>query len=484
MSIFGNVFIHVNLTSFRHQSSFIPRLTLGALLGFHSGVKSIRAACVLVGLVWAGAASGADWPQFRGPDASGVDASAPAPVHWDIDKGENIRWRAPIPGLAHSSPIIWGNTIFVTTAVAPGNQDVKVGLYGDIASADDQDSHQWRIMALEKDTGKVVWDKLGFEGIPRGKRHPKSTHCNSTPATDGQRIVAIFGSEGLFCFDRDGKLIWKKDLGPMKSGFYMVPSAQWGFSSSPVIRDGKIVVLCDVLGDSFIAEFDLADGHELWRTPRSDVPTWSTPAVAKAGDRTVILVNGWHHTGGYDFADGKEIWNLDGGGDIPVPTPIIAGGLAYFTSAHGAQRPMRAIRLDAQGDLTPKRGATNAALAWQQDRKGDYMQTPIIVGDSLYGCVDNGILTCFDAKSGAIRYSERLGNGTEGFTASPVSEGKNLYFTSEIGNVYVIPADGKFSVAATNTLNETCLSTAALSEGTLFYRARHELIAIGATASR
>ena len=216
--------------------------------------------------------------------------------------------------------------------------------------------------------------------------------------------------------------MWKKDLGPMKSGFYMVPSAQWGFSSSPVIHDDKVVVLCDVLGDSFIAEFDLADGHELWRTPRHDVPTWSTPAVAAAGDRTEILVNGWHHTGGYEFADGKEIWKLDGGGDIPVPTPIVANGLGYFTSAHGSKRPMRAIRLDAQGDLTPTEAvATNASVAWQQERKGNYMQTPIIVGDSLYGCVDNGIVSCFDAKSGAVRYSERVGNGSEGFTASPVS---------------------------------------------------------------
>jgi outer membrane protein assembly factor BamB len=439
----------------------------------------VRAAGILVAVFWAGRVAAGDWPQFRGPDGCGVDASAPAPVHWNIDKNENIRWRTPIAGLGHSSPIIWHDRIYITTAVSPGAPEVKVGLYGDIASADDQDSHQWRLMALDKETGKLVWDQLGCEAIPRSKRHPKSTHCNSTPATDGQRIVAIFGSEGLFCFDTDGKLIWKKDLGPLKSGFYRVPSAQWGFSSSPVIHDGKIVVLADVLGDSFIAEFDLADGHELWRTPRSDVPTWGTPAVTRAGDRTEILVNGWHHTGGYDFADGKEIWKLDGGGDIPVPTPVVANGLVYFTSAHGSQRPMRAIRLDAQGDLTPRGGATNAAVAWQQDRKGNYMQTPIIVGDYLYGCVDNGILSCFEAKSGAVQYSERLGNGTEGFTASPVSDGKNLYFTSEIGNVYVIPADGKYSVVATNSLNETCLSTAALSSGTLFYRTRHEVVAIG-----
>jgi outer membrane protein assembly factor BamB len=447
-------------------------------------VSNARPAAIVLAVLWAGSSTAADWPQFRGPDAIGVDASAPVPVHWDLQKGENIRWHTPIPGLAHSSPIIWGNVLYVATSVAPGNQDLKVGLYGDIASADDQDSHQWRLLALDKDTGKILWDKLGFEGIPRGKRHPKSTHCNSTPATDGRRIVAIFGSEGLFCFDRDGALLWKKDLGPMKSGFYRVPTAQWGFSSSPVIHDGKVLVLCDVLDDSFLAEFDLADGRQLWRTARHDVPTWGTPAVAKTADHIEILVNGWHETAAYDFAAGTELWSLDGGGDIPVPTPIVAGGLAYFTSAHGPQRPMRAIRLDDHLLAATATGATNPTVAWQQERKGNYMQTPIVVGDFLYGCVDSGIVTCFEAKPGTVRYSERLGNGTEGFTASPVSDGRNLYFTSEIGNVYVIPANGSFSVAATNSLNDTCLSTAAVAEGTLFYRTRRELIAIGATAAK
>jgi outer membrane protein assembly factor BamB len=462
----------------------LARLTAGLVFCFLSNVSNTRTAAVFLAVLWAGCAAAADWPQFRGPEAGGVEAGAPAPIHWNIETGANIRWHTAIPGLAHSSPIIWGNVVYVATVAGPGNQDVKVGLYGDIMSADDQESHQWRLLALEKDTGRIVWDKLGCEGIPRGKRHPKSTHCNSTPATDGQRIAAIFGSEGLFCFDREGGLLWKKDLGPMRSGYYMATNAQWGFSSSPVIHDGKVVVLCDVLGDSFLAEFDLADGRELWRTARHDVPTWGTPTVAKVADQTQILVNGWHHTGAYDFANGKAIWKLDGGGDVPVPTPIVAGGLAYFTSAHGPQRPMRAVWLDARGDLTPT-GAppTNAGVAWQAN-KGNYMQTPIVVGDSLYACFDNGIVTCFEARTGAIRYSERLGTGSEGFTASPVSDGRNLYFTSEVGNVYVVPANASFSIAATNTLNETCLSTAAVSDGTLFYRTRHELLAIGETRSK
>jgi outer membrane protein assembly factor BamB len=204
----------------------------------------------------------------------------------------------------------------------------------------------------------------------------------------------------------------------------------------------------------------------------------------QGGDRTEILVNGFNHTGAYDFADGREMWQLDGGGDVPVPTPVVAGGLAYFTSGHGAKRPMRAIRLDDRHLTVTSAGETNPEVAWQQPNKGNYMQTPILIGDFLYGCFDFGIVSCFQAKTGKVLYSERLGNGSEGFTASPVSDGRNLYFTSEIGNVYVIPADGKFSVAATNTLGETCLSTAAISDGTLFFRTRYELLAIGGNHSK
>jgi outer membrane protein assembly factor BamB len=422
----------------------------------------------------------ANWPQFRGPQAGGVDASVPVPTGWDVEKGENIRWRTPLPGLAHSSPIIWNDRIYMTTATRPGKADLKVGLYGDVASANDQEPHQWRLLALNKATGKILWDKVGHEAIPRVKRHPKSSHCSSTPATDGHRLVAIFGSEGLFCFDMKGELIWKKDLGPMDSGFFRVASAQWGFASSPVIHDGKVVVLCDVQTNSFLAAFDLADGKELWRASRQDVPTWGSPAIVKAGDQTQIVVNGWHHSGAYDFATGKEIWKLDGGGDIPVPTPVTANGLVYLTSAHGRSRPMHAIRLEAKGDITPPEvGATNAAIAWVHARQGNYMQTPVVVGNHLYACFDNGVLTCFDARTGTIAYSERLGSGSEGFSASPVSDGRHLYFPSEVGNVYVVPADGRFSVVATNKLGETCMATPAISEGTLFFRTREQMTAVG-----
>jgi outer membrane protein assembly factor BamB len=424
----------------------------------------------------------ANWPQFRGPDASGVDASAPAAISWDAETGQHIRWKAPVPGLGHASPIIWGDRVYVATAVRPGKAELKVGLYGDIESADDNQTQQWRLLAYERGTGKLIYDKLGFEGKPRVQRHPKASHCSSTPATDGKHIVAIFGSEGLFCFDMEGKLVWKKDLGPMDSGYYQVPTAQWGFASSPVIHDGKVIVLCDVQTNSFLAVYDLKDGKEKWKTSRTDVPTWGSPAVAKAGKETRILVNGWHQTGGYDFDSGKLLWWLDGGGDIPVPTPIVNGDLAYFTSAHGKSRPMRAIRVAAKGDVTPADiGATNQAIAWVHPRQGDYMQTPILVKSNVFGCLDNGVVSCFDAQSGTLHFNERIGTGNEGFTASPVSDGQHVYFTSELGAVYVLKADSKFSVVATNQLGATCMASPALVDGTLVFRIRDSLLAIGAS---
>ena len=422
-----------------------------------------------------------NWPQFRGARASGVAEGFSTPSSWNIENGDNVRWRTEIPGLAHSSPIIWGDRIYVASAIKPGKAELKVGLYGDIEPLNETEPTQWRLLALDKTTGKVLWNASGFEGVPRVKRHPKSTHCNSTPATDGQHIVTIFGSEGLFCFDEAGKLLWKKDLGPMDSGYYVVPSAQWGFASSPLIHGSKVIVLCDVLTNSFLAAYDLNNGKELWRTARADVPTWGTPTIVETPDRRQIVVNGWHHSGGYDLDTGKELWKLEGGGDIPVPTPIFGHGLIYLTSAHGNAHPMRALRPNAAGNITPSEiGQTNEFIAWIQLRQGNYMQTPILVGDRLYGCMDHGVVTCFDAETGKVHYSQRLGDGGQGFTASPVAADHKLYFTSELGNVFVLPADDKFSVIATNLLGETCMATPAVSAGTLFFRTRGHLMAIGA----
>jgi outer membrane protein assembly factor BamB len=436
---------------------------------------------LLLGLALAASSlSAANWPQYRGPQASGVDASAEAPTRWDVTTSSNVLWKAPLAGLGHAAPILWGDRIYTISATKSGKADLKVGLYGDIDPVEDTEVHEWHLVAFDRATGRQVWDTVGHRGVPRVKRHTKSTHANSTPATDGKRIVAIFGSEGLFCFDTSGKALWKRDLGPMDSGYYQVKSAQWGFASSPVIDGGRVLVQCDVQKGSFLAAYDLETGKPLWKTDRADVPTWGTPTVFEHGGRRQVAVNGWHHIGGYDPETGRELWRLDGGGDIPVPTPVVGNGLIYLTSAHGKLRPMRAVRAGATGDVTPADPAqTNAAIAWVHPRQGNYMQTPILVDGLLFGGFDIGLVTCFDAVTGAIQYSERLTPAGRGWTSSPVSDGRNLFFTSEEGEVAVVKVSRKFEPLGVNRLEETHLSTPALADGVLYFRTRGHLVAIG-----
>lgn len=423
--------------------------------------------------------AGANWPEWRGPNSSGVNPSASLPTRWDAASGTNIWWKAPVPGMAHSSPIVWKDKVFVATAVKPGPVELKVGLYGAGASADEKIAHQWRLLAFDKSSGQLLWDRVAHEGIPKLQRHTKASQCNSTPATDGTNIVAIFGSEGLFCFDMDGQLRWKRDLGPMDAGkLYQPPALQWGFASSPLLREGLIIVQCDVVSEQFIAAYRVEDGRQVWRTAREEVGTWSSPVFDNSVGRKQVIVNGYKHIGGYDLYSGKEIWRLSGGGDNPIPTPVLGPELVYLTSAHGNYRPMRAVRLNATGDVTPADiGGTNAAIAWVHPRQGSYLQTPILVGGFLYGCHETGVLTCFDARAGAIQYSERLVAGSA-FSASPVSDGRNIYFASEMGDVYVVPAAPKFSVVATNQLAEICMATPAISDSTLFFRTREHLVAV------
>jgi outer membrane protein assembly factor BamB len=426
-------------------------------------------------------ALGADWPQFRGPQASGVDDSATTPTTWNVEGGENVRWQTEIPGLGHASPIIWGNHIYVATAVKPGAKaELKIGLYGAGDSYKEKETHQWRLLCLDKSSGRVLWDKLSHAAVPRLERHTKATHCNSTPATDGQRIVALFGSEGLFCFDMQGQKLWQKDLGKLHAGPYDMPSLQWGFAGSPVLHQGKVVVQCDTLSEQFLAVFDTKDGRELWRTPRNEATsTWCTPVVASVAGKAQIVVNGWKQIGGYNFNTGELLWWLSEGGDVPVASPILAGDRVILTSGHGKYRPMRAVRLDATGDIKPPDiSMTNHAVLWCHPRKGNYLQTPIAVGDRLWGCSNDGIVTCFDVRTGKINYEERIGGGGQGFTASPVAAKGKLYFTGELGDVFVLPVSDTFSVLATNKLGGLCLATPAISEGTIFFRTTEKLLAV------
>src|SRR5262245_1770276 len=395
-----------------------------------------------------------DWPQFRGPGASGVSDGKGLPITWDIEVGTNVRWRAPIPGLGHASPIVIGNRVFIVTAISGDpNAGLKVGLYGAIAPVEDDTVHTWQLFCLSKQTGDILWQRTVCEGVPKIKRHTKATHANSTPASDGRHLVVFLGSEGLYCYDVDGTLLWKKDLGVLDSGFYFVPNAQWGFASSPIIYQDMVIVQCDVQKDSFVAAFNIGDGSELWRTARADVPTWSTPAILEGPEQTELIVNGFKHTGGYDVRTGEELWHLKGGGDIPVPTPIVANDLVFFSSAHGALEPLYAVRRGATGDITLGADQESSEyIAWYKKRDGIYMQTPLVYGDLLYACRNNGVLSCYQATTGEMLYRERLGTGQTGFTASAVAGDGKIYLTSETGDIYVVRAGPQFELLATNAM--------------------------------
>jgi len=445
---------------------------------------------VLTGLtfVWCVEAQ-TNWPAFRGVNADGIAKGAATPTIWNAERSENVRWKREIPGLGHSSPIIWGNRLFVTSAVNERKTaPLKVGLYGDPGSADDDDVQQWKIFCVNKETGEILWDRTAHKGVPKQKRHTKATHANCTMATDGKNLVAFFGSEGLYCYDMEGRQRWQKDLGTLRISPVVYNDApdpkgadlEWGFASSPIVYGDRVFVQCDVLTNGFVAAFNLSDGKEIWRTPRDDTATWSTPNISTEGPRRQLLVNGWKHMGGYDLQTGEEIWRMSGGGDCPVPTPIVWNGLIFLMSAHGPRKPIYAVRTDAVGDVSLRNGATtNRYVSWSSLRGASYMQTPVICGDYLYSCHVDGVLTCFEARTGKEKYKERLGTGGEGFTASPVASEGKLYFTSEQGSVFVVKPGPDFAVLATNQMGEVCMATPAISEGTIFFRTQGHVVAIG-----
>jgi outer membrane protein assembly factor BamB len=421
---------------------------------------------------------GVDWPQFRGIRATGIAEGFALPASWDVAKGTAIAWKATVPGMGHSSPIVWGNLVCLSTAIS-GKKDagLRIGYYGDVDSVADDTPHEWKLFCLDKKTGAVRWQQTVLTAVPKIKRHLKATHANSTLATDGERLIAFFGSEGLYAYDMKGKPLWKKDLGVLDAGWFTDPSYQWETGSSPIIHNDVVVVQADVQKGSFLAAFDARDGRELWRAARNEVPTWGTPTVHEVGGRTQLAVNGWHHTGGYDFTTGKEIWKIAAGGDIPIPTPVVQDGLIYITNAHGPKAPVYAVRETATGDITPAEGApANAGIAWSAAKDGGYMCTPLVYKGLVYIIKYNGGLTVYDAKTGEQKFQQRI--APSAFTSSPVAADGKIYVANEDGRVFVLSAGPKYELLAQNDMGEPVLATPAISEGMLLVRTKSQIVAI------
>jgi outer membrane protein assembly factor BamB len=420
-----------------------------------------------------------NWPSFRGAHACGVADGQHPPTSWDAEKNLHLRWKTAIPGLGHSCPIVWGERIFLTTAIGDPKAPFKAGQYGDVDSAEDRSVHTWKVYCLDKRSGQVVWERTACQGVPKIKRHLKASQANPTPATDGKHVIAFFASEGLYCYDALGKLLWKSDLGVLNSGWFYDKDYEWGFGSSPILYGDRVIVQCDIGKDSFIAAYRLADGQQLWKTPREEIPSWGTPTIVEGPQRTELVTNATKFARGYDPDTGEELWRLAKHAEITVPTPIYAQGLIFVTSGYRPLQPIYAIRPGAKGDISlPKNQSTSDAIAWSLPKAGPYMPTPIVYGELLYVCTNNGMLTCYDATTGKQVYRERLAV-IGGFTASPVAADGRLYFTSEQDGVFVVKAGREFELLAVNPMPEACMATPAIADGMIFVRGQHYLWALG-----
>jgi outer membrane protein assembly factor BamB len=422
-------------------------------------------------------ASPQDWPSFRGPSARGVSDGQDLPADWDVRSSRNVRWKQSLPGVGHSSPIVSGDRVFVTTAVAAKPPSLVLGDEGGIDLAEDSGPVSWRLLCLDARDGRILWNREVHAGPPRARRHVKASQANATPVTDGKTVVALFGSEGLVAFDREGERLWRVDLGLLNPGLFGDPKSEWGHASSPVIFEDLAIVQVDRHKDSFLAAYDLATGKPAWKTSRDERPVWATPTLHTAGKRTELLVVGGVHVRSYDPRTGKELWRFKDVAEVKTPTPIASQGLLIFAGGYRG-RPLFAMREGAKGDVSVADDAKSGPfLAWRTEPGGPYTTTPVAYRDLLYAVRDEGILGVYEIGTGALVYRERTGAT---HSASPIASDGKVYVAGEEGQVIVLRAGRSFEVLARNDMGETVFATPAIAGGTLFVRTRGHLYAIGA----
>ena len=427
------------------------------------------------------AAPGGSWPSFRGAQASGVADGQHLPDRWDGTSGQNILWKAPLPGLAHSSPVVWGDRIYVTTAVSSDPKATfRRGLYGDGDASPDRSRHKWLVMALDARTGTTIWERVAYEGEPLEKRHIKSTYASATPATDGRIVVAWFGSQGVYAYDVDGTLRWAVNLGRLDLGAYDIPTYEWGTASSPIIWKDFVILQVDTQADSFLLALHAATGETVWKTERDELPSWGTPTVVDTSAGPVLVTNASKFIRGYDPRTGTELWRLGGSSKITAPTPIASEDLLVIASGRGPERPIFVVKADARGDLTLPKGITNTgAVRWSRTGRGPYMPTPLVLDGLLYVLGNNGVFDAYRLETGEEVYRQRLPVVGSGYSASPVAADGKIYLSSEDGDVLVIAAGAEFKHLATNPIGEPLMATPALSNGVMYVRSPGTLFAIG-----
>ena len=425
-----------------------------------------------------------NWPQFRGPAQPALTKARKARQVGRLE----IRKRALETQDPRLGPFKSSRLGQQGLCEHRGNQWCErrnpYGLYGDVAPVKDDPKHTWKVYAIDKTTGTILWERVAFDGMPKVKRHPKSTHADSTPVTDGKYLIVNFGSAGLYAYDLNGKLKWKQDLGVLDAGWFYDADYQWEYGSSPVIYKNMVIVQADLQKNSFIAAYDIKTGKELWKTPREELPSWGSPTVYEGKLRAELITSGPKAIRGYDPATGKELWRLGPMSEITTPTPFVAHDLIFVTSGYAPIQPIYAIRPGATGDISLKDGKeSNEFIAWSKQRGGPYMPTPIVYGDLLYTCSNQGVLAAYNAKTGERVYQERLGGTGGAFTASPVASDGKIYLSSEDGDVFVVKAGPKYELLAKNPVGEVMMATPAISDGLVIVRTVSHLFAFGESAT-
>lgn len=468
-------------------------------------VPAAAVLAVTIITVKAGASTSDDWPGFRGPKANGVASSASAPTTWS--KTDNVRWSVDVPGRGWSSPIIWKNVVYLTSAI--GTKPFKQpspGLYGndyiaelrakgvppaevsrlvrerDNEVPEESDEIRYMLYAFDASTGKLLWEREAHKGLPIGGRHRKNTYASETPFTDGERLYVSFGQNiGMFAFTLDGNPIWKKTFEPQR--IYL----DFGTASSPVVHEGKVFLLQDSEQQSYLTALDASTGKELWRTARASEgllhSSWNTPYIWTHSGRTEVVVTGHRSVRSYAL-DGSELWRIViPGTTMPTPSAFAVEGMLYVgTGAQGgdASRPFYAIRPGAAGDISLKGDETsNEFIAWSHPRASGYTPSPALVGGRLYLVHDTGIMAVLDAETGKELYKARVGGVGHTFSASPLVVGDTLYFLDEEGTMVLVEPGAEYKEIGQNSLDEMTLASPAVADNSLFIRTETKLYRIG-----
>jgi outer membrane protein assembly factor BamB len=424
---------------------------------------AISAAVVTALSVFA-SANTAEWPQWRGPFNTGM-AIGDAPVQWSAS---NIRWQLPIPGRGHSTPVVAGTRMFLTTAIPTGKRTAPEPRGRAGGGADAGLEHSFEVLAVDRTTGKVLWQRTAAVATPHeGYHRTYGSFASNSPVTDGTRVYAFFGSRGLYAYDMNGTLAWKKDF-----GVQMRMDLAFGEGTPLTLHDGRLLLHFDHLDTGFLVMLDPATGREIWRTKRTERYNWAAPYVAQHGGRRQIIVSG-ETVRGYEFETGKFLWEAAGLGENSIPQPVQHNELVFAMSGHTIKMLM-AIRLGRTGTLTG-----TDAIVWSTARGASYTPSPLLHDGRLYVVTDNGLVSAFDAATGKPFYQQARLPQPYGFKASPVGAAGKMYLATEEGDVVVVRLGDRLDVLATNNFeNHSFIASPVIVDGTIYLRSRTHLFAV------